>query len=316
MNEDIDGAARFHPNNTIYRAFQRVLLCLVCWAACPASGLGAEEAGTVPAFPAKPASAPGVLSVGAPVLDVPTDVGEKLGGAGFGQMLSAPFQNLLLESGRFRVLLDQAGHYGVKASITDLKIAGGKADKKLNFNPIKIKFVRDSLNLGQGELEALESFGDIDWGKSESKLVVSCAVSVQLVDATQGGALLMAENGTVTQETTIKEVSAKLGVLDLSKNGPPMELLAQYQTTLVEAALRDGLIKLLPKIDALLAQPPPESAPVAAPMAAGAPSPVVAPARPPAVPAVVPSPKFCSECGGKLGAGAKFCSGCGTKIGQ
>jgi hypothetical protein len=310
MNEDIEGAARFHPNNTIYRTFQRVLLCLVCWAACPASGLGAEEAGAVPAFPAKPASASGVLSVGAPVLDVPSDVGEKLGGAGLRQMLAAPFQNLLLESGRFRVLLDQAGHYGVKASITDLKIAGGKADKKISLNPIKIKIVRDHLNLGPGETEALEDFGDIDWGKSESKLVVSCTVSVQLVDTTVGGALLMAENGTVTQETTIREVSAKLGVLDLSKNGPPMELLAQYQTTLVEAALRDGLIKLLPKIDALLAQPPPAPAPVAAEV----PPPVVAPVSPPAVPTVVPSPKFCSECGEKLVAGAKFCSGCGTAV--
>jgi hypothetical protein len=89
-----------------------------------------------------------------------------------------------------------------------------------------------------------------------------------------------------------------------------MELLAQYQTTLVEAALRDGLIKLLPKIDALLAQPPPAPAPVAAEV----PPPVVAPVSPPAVPTVVPSPKFCSECGEKLVAGAKFCSGCGTAV--
>ena len=152
---------------------------------------------------------------------MPDDVAGKLGGPGVGKLLAAPFENQLLASGRFQLLLDRAGRYGVKASITDLKIDSGKTAKKFGFNPFANEAVKKTLGLGNS-LEMLNGLADVDWCKAESKIRIECAVAVQLFDVA-GGSLLMADTGRVVEENTVKEMTARMGIVDLSKAGPPME---------------------------------------------------------------------------------------------
>lgn len=252
------------------------------------------EAAWTPTFPPKPAGLEKVFhQVGTPEFqDIPQDIALKLGGPGAKALLKAPFENLLLSSDRFKVLLNREGQYVIRGSITGLEVLSGSSKKKGGLDIIKrlpgIGWV--------GNLQTIANLADVDWTKDETKIAIECRVSIQLAEGSNS-TLLIGQEGHAKKETTVKEIRAQLGGVELTKNGPPMQILVQYQTKVVEFALHDALVKMLPKVDDLLATASvKEAAPAPTPAVnVPAPAPVVTakvetPAIPPAKTESAPAP--------------------------
>jgi hypothetical protein len=250
-------------------------------------------------FDPKPAGLTAQFQVGQPQFEIPNDMAVKLGGSSSGDLLKAPFENMLHGSGRFQVLMDRQGRYGIRAAMRDLKIESGRAASGGKIKPADI-FKKVIGNLG-GHFQMISSLTDVDWTKDDTKVKIQCGVTVQFFDVSTG-ALVLFDSSEVSKETTVKEIRAQMGGIELTKNGMPMQNLVEYQTKIVEYALHATLYKLMPKFDELLAKPQTEPPIVSSPQT----NIVVA--------SDGPGPKFCSQCGAKLTPPFNFCSGCGTKV--
>ena len=201
-------------------------------------------------FPQRPATVTTKLSVGMPQITVPPNVAMALGGADAGQLLKAPFENLLHNSGRFQVLMDKPGNFGVLGSVTYLKIDKGTNSSKGGWNPVSIfkKNVKAFAHLPEG----MADMAAIDWSNNEAKFSIGCAVAIQLFDKTSS-AMLDNVSCEVSKESTVKEFRAQAGGLDLTQAGPLMQCMTDYQTKIVEYALYQALLRMLPSLDTRLA---------------------------------------------------------------
>ena len=282
------------------------------------------------AFPAKSSEIiKATFLVGPPDITIDPGLAFKMGGLAINELVRAPIENLLHNSGRFRVS-NKPGPYSVSANLSDFSISQTSDKKNVALN----KFFKEIINK-TAKIEAddplkgvLAAALDADWSKDELQMEVSCAVTIQLRD--HEGLLLAGQTAQVTRRGTTKNIRTELAGIQFSTgatreplpliNAPPGNLAgSQFQSRIIELATFQALLQLIPILDAKLAEGVITRIPVPAPGISQVANPGTArtefsPDDNSARPVAFTKAAFCSKCGTKAGEADNFCTKCGNKL--
>jgi hypothetical protein len=307
-------------NNSLQKTLFLVLvLAPVCHGADPLKVRNVTEQTTTVrretlAFPARPVGINSSFLVGPPEITIDTGLASKLGGVAITELVRAPIENLLHNSGRFRVS-NKPGPYLVSAKLSNLSISQITDKKKAAIGQV-FKNVLAKTGKFDGS-PILDAALEADLSKDELQMTIQCAVSVQIRD--QDGILLAGQTGEVVRKDTTRNIKAELAGIQfssgatrepVSNSNDAATQLVQFQSRVIELATFEALLLLLPDLDAKLA---------AGLTATSAASPETGPAETnPKAPSTeaptAPSAIFCPKCGGKAEGDANFCTKCGTKL--
>jgi hypothetical protein len=283
----------------------------------------ATVSGPVLDFPPRSSGSAAVFQVDSPTFTAEGTILQHLGGSSASSMMKGPFENLLQKSGRFQVLVGRPARYSARAAVSDFSIVQGSKKSGGGLGGLAKTLGTLGVKLPTGA-DGENPF-NLDWSKGEAKLTIRCATTVQVID-TQSGALVVGETGEVAKESTTKEMMVSFGGANWDSGAEFTQSLVQFQTKIIEMAIHQALLRMMPRLDQTLASMTPEQATTQVAVVPS-PQPAVQPISPPPIvkvetPATPPaSPtkaggraKFCSDCGNALAATGKFCAHCGTKI--
>ena len=284
-------------------------------------------------LPQKPSSLTNVARIGPTDFLIAPDVREKMGND-IAVTANQSLTNLLAQSGRFSLRTNPAAPYRFIASVSDFQGYQIEMKGKSAATAFANQFLKANIAAEQKP---------IDWNNDNALVFFKCTVSLGFED-TRSRNQLFASVGTYERKAILSAVRAELTALQYANNATQGQVQnvskmseAEIKTKTFEYAAQMALKEMLPKLDGYLLglQMIPAAAPAQAAKTTPPVNPPVTPIVPPTPPvaplavtppaaAVVPPtaaptteaprPKFCSNCGNRLGTEDKFCAGCGTPV--
>ena len=184
-------------------------------------------------------------TIGRPVISIPGDLLQKLGGSDVTNMVVSSIGDLLSESGRFTLTYRTNPMYGCLISLSDLQISQHDKTSGMNgsgfFGGLFTNLVKVNLNGKPTQ---------VDWSKDNSKLSVRCSVSMNIVDS-QTKDVLAGNEGDVIRNDTTKNINMELAGLT-ANNGETNNLTTNtvnFENRLIRLASYYALTNMLTQID-------------------------------------------------------------------
>ena len=280
-------------------------------------------------FPAKsPEIIKATFLIGPPDISIDPTIALKMGGLALNELVRAPIENLLHNSGRFRVS-NKPGPYSISANLSNFTISQTSDKKNAAVGKLFKEIIARTAKIEAGSpLEGvLGAALDADWSQDELQMAVSCAVTIQLRD--HEGVLIAGETAKVTRSNTTKNIKTELAGIQFSTGAThePLSLVngtsgnlagSQFQSRIIELATFQALRQLIPFLDAKLNEGVITSIPVPAPGISQVANPGTVRTEflpdDNARPIASTKATFCSKCGTKAGEADNFCTKCGNKL--